>query len=57
LKVKAGLKPQVIFFTPDKKAYQYEGPIKASKIKETFISEDHGYRSFNLFSENTDETV
>lgn len=31
--------------------------MKAAKIKETFISEDHGYRNHKLFSENTDETV
>ena len=43
LNVKAGVAPKVIFFTPDKKAYIYEGPIKAAAIKETFISEDHGY--------------
>jgi hypothetical protein len=57
LNVKAGLKPSLIFFTPDKKAYLYEGPLKAAKIKEKFISEDHGYRRFPLFSGNTDETV
>ena len=57
LGVKVGASPKLIFFTPDKKAFQYEGPIKAAKIKETFISEDHGYRNHKLFSENTDETV
>ena len=57
LNVKAAVGPKVIFFTPDKKAYLYEGPVKASAIKETFITEDHGYRNHKIFSENTDITV
>ena len=57
LKVKVSSHPQVIYFSTRNRAYLYEGPLKAKYLSENFISDDHGYMRYKLFSANTGERV
>jgi hypothetical protein len=47
----------VIYFSARNRAYLYEGPLKAKYLSENFISDDHGYMRYKLFTVNTGERV
>ena len=57
LKVKVSSHPKVIYFSSRNRAYLYEGPLKAKYLSENFISDDHGYMRYKLFTINTAERV
>jgi hypothetical protein len=57
LKVKVSSHPQVIYFSPRNRAYLYEVPLKAKYLSENFISDDHAYMRYKLFTVNTGERV
>ena len=57
MQVKASATPKVIYFTNKNKAYLYEGPLKSKSLRNTFISDDHGYLKHKLFSEDTADIV